>query len=866
MHWKYFDLLVSFAFVGTALLAPAAIQAQAVDGLSRSMDPTIEKRVDKLIGQMTLDEKIDLIGGLHRFQMHPIERLGIPGFVMADGPVGAHVPQPGVAYAGGIGLAASWDRKLAYDMGVQLGRDSKSRGASFLLGPGVNIYREPMNGRNFEYFGEDPYLGSAIAVGYIHGIQSQSVSATVKHYLGNNSEYARHTTDAIIGERALREIYMPIFEAAVKQGHVGAIMNSYNLTNGEHMTQNAYLNVDVAKNEWKFPGMIMSDWNSVYSTVAAFNGGLDLEMPFSIYFDRPSVHDALDKGEVSVATLDDKVRRILRVAATFGWLDHTSFDPLIPRYNLQGRSVSHQAVLEGSVLLKNAQGVLPLDESQVKRLAIIGPNGAQTQTTGGGSGEVVSFAPTSLVAGFATSLAGKADVLYSRGLYSAAQLAALTNFSLDKEGKSTGVFHETFPGLAIEGTPIKTITEFSFNLGGNARRDVDEQEIIQLKTTRSSIAPPAPPTSDRFTAFYRVETAGNYLTFVQTSHCYRLLVDDKPVFDSSVLSKAILAQTHIKLTQGIHKVVLEVFGGDRSSELRFPLLIGFAPVDKLVDPQTLEIASKSDAVILSVGFNSGSESEGGDRGFDLPLGQDELIEKVAALGKKTIVIVNGGGSVNVSPWLNQVGALIQSWYPGEDGGSALEELVFGKVNPAGHLPISWERDQADNPSFTSYYPQPGTHTVEYRDGIFVGYRGYDHLHTKPLFPFGFGLSYTTFQFSGINLTATPDGHAKVSFTVKNTGTRRGDTVAQAYVGKPSSTVERPEKELKAFDRVSLNAGESRVITLMLDPRAFAYFDVTSKDWKVETGAYTIRVGDSSDALTLSGNLTMPRTFHIPVAE
>src|SRR5271156_764536 len=288
--------------VGALLLTSLPSFAQFVGN-----DPqAVDKRVNELLAKMTLDEKIDLIGGDTPFRTHAVPRLGIPYFQMADGPVGAHIPAPTIAYAAGIGLAASWDDALALQIGQQLGRDSRSRGAAFLLGPGVNIYRAPMNGRNFEYFGEDPFLAGRIAVGYIRGVQDEGVSATVKHFMGNNSEYLRHDSDSVIDERTMREIYLPVFEAAVKTAKVGAIMDSYNITNGEHMTQNHRLNVDVAKGEWHFPGVIMSDWVATYDTAAAANGGLDLEMPFGVYYSREKLLPLLQNGTISQATLDDK--------------------------------------------------------------------------------------------------------------------------------------------------------------------------------------------------------------------------------------------------------------------------------------------------------------------------------------------------------------------------------------------------------------------------------------------------------------------------------------------------------------------------------------------------------------------------------
>jgi len=434
----------------------------------------VEKRVDDLVAKMTLEEKIDLISGDTPFRTYPISRLGVPFFHMADGPVGAHIPAPPIAYAAGIGLAASWDTALALGVGQQLGRDARSRGAAFLPGPGVNIYRAPMNGRDFEYFGEDPFLASGIAVGYIRGVQQEGVSATVKHFLGNNSEYLRHDSDSIIDERTLREIYMPAFEAAVKTAKVGAIMDSYNMTNGEHMTQNQRLNVEVAKSQWRFPGVIMSDWVATYDTAAAANGGLDLEMPFGVYYAPEKILPLLKDGTITQATLDDKVRRILRVAADFGWLDRPQLDTDIPRYNLAGRDVSLQAALEGAVLLKNDNNALPLDRNAIQTIAVIGPTATQTVTTGGGSGEVVSFASTNLLVGVSNYLGDQAKVLYARGLRSIYQMSRLTSFTTDPQGTTPGVTHVTFVKANLEGQVTSTVTEPTLGTPGSTRREPEE--------------------------------------------------------------------------------------------------------------------------------------------------------------------------------------------------------------------------------------------------------------------------------------------------------------------------------------------------------------------------------------------------------
>jgi len=826
--------------------------------------PAIEKRVDDLVAKMTLEEKIDLIGGDTPFRTYSIPKLNIPYFQMADGPVGAHIPAPTIAYAAGIGLAASWDKDLALRIGQELGRDARSRGAAFLLGPGVNIYRAPMNGRNFEYFGEDPFLASQIAVGYIRGVQDEGVSATVKHFLGNNSEYLRHDSDSVIDERTLREIYMPVFEAAVKTAKVGAIMDSYNLTNGEHMTQNERLNVEVVKGQWHFPGIIMSDWVATYDSAAAANGGLDLEMPFGVYFAREKLLPLIKDGTISQATLDDKVRRILRVAAAFGWLDHPQLDISIPRYNLAGRAASLQAALEGAVLLKNDNQALPLDKKAIRTIAVIGPTAAQTVTTGGGSGEVVSFASTNLLVGISDYLGDDAKVLYSRGLYSINQMARLTHFTTDAQGATTGVTHTTFAKPNLEGDVTGTITETAMIAVGSTRREPEEQELNALTAHKNANPYTRPVTSSRWTGYYTPAEAGKFAVFVQTDSKYRLLIDDAVVFDSSVVPKHILNQTILDFTSAPHKVVLEQLSQQLASVSG--TRVGVAPLSTIADKDALEMASHADAVVLAVGFNAASESEGGDRSFELPVGQDQLIDQIAALGKKTIVFITSGGSIDVSDWKDKVQGIFETWYSGEEGGTAAARLLFGADNPSGRLPISWEKKISDNPSYNNYYPDAGTNKIVYREGIFMGYRGYEHSHIEPQYPFGYGQSYTSFSFSNLSSTVVGDGKFDVSFDVKNTGQRAGAAVAQLYVRQVVPSVPRPEKELKAFERVMLQPGESKHLTIKLSPRSFSYFDVKSGAWRADAGSFELMLGESSQIIRQTITVQLPQPITTSVSD
>src|SRR5438477_3980293 len=407
MMRKFYSAVLFSLFGFLLAVAPIAAQTSATQSTTQ-----IEQRVDSILSRMTLQQKIDMLGGVDDFYIRDFPDLNLPRLKMADGPLGVRNYGPATTMAGGISLAATWDPELAERVGAEIGRDARARGVHFMLGPGVNIYRAPMNGRNFEYFGEDPYLASRIAVGYIKGMQSQGVSATIKHFMGNNSEFDRHNIDSIIDERTMREIYLPTFEAGVKEAHVGAIMDSYNLTNGAHMTQNVPLNIGIAKKEWGFDGIMMSDWTSTYDALAVANGGVDVEMPSGVFLNRKNLEPAIQQGQVSVATIDDKVRRILRTAVRFGWLDRDQTDYSIPRFNMLGREVALEAAREGMVLLKNDSSLLPLDKTKIKSIAVIGPDAYPAVPDGGGSARVMPFTAVSFLEGISNFLGSNVTVLH----------------------------------------------------------------------------------------------------------------------------------------------------------------------------------------------------------------------------------------------------------------------------------------------------------------------------------------------------------------------------------------------------------------------------------------------------------------------
>jgi beta-glucosidase len=856
-----------------ALLAALSVTAAAQSAVPAT--PPGKTPIDATVSAMTLDEKIDMLSGNGDFISHSVPRLHIPTFQFTDGPVGTRIPPPSTAYAGGIGLAASWDLALANEIGTQLGRDARSRGANYLLGPGVNIYRAPMNGRNFEYFGEDPYLGGHIAVAYISGVQSQQVSATIKHYVGNNSEYARMTSNSIIGERALREIYLPIFEAGVKEAHVGAVMDSYNFINGLHATANRYINVDVLRTGWNFQGVLMSDWGAVHDAIACVNAGLDLEMPTGKYINRASITPAINSGKVSIATIDLAIHHQLWLANSMNWLSRPQLDISIPRYSQQGRDVTRRAATEAAVLLKNDNNLLPLDCSRIHNIAVLGPDAWPSWPAAGGSGNVQTFASVSAITGISNKLGTSATVTYDRGVPSIDFLADHTSWRVSSAPDAKGGAHlDTFSSPDYSTKPVSSALVKTIATGPPPPESPEETEHRLYPDRFPSIpsAIPHPHEFHRWTAWYISPSQGPQDFVVLDGSKYRLLVDDKVVIDHSVIPYSTLATVSLDLSPASHKVVFEEAGAYDYGAWTMRLAV--IPHDHWVSDYAKKLAANADAVVLALGFSPDSESEGSDRTFALPPGQDELVSAISALNKNVIVVLTAGGSADVTPWLDRVPALLQSWYAGEEGGTALADLLFGDANPSGRLPISWERALKDNPSFAYYYPTPGTEDIHYDDGVFVGYRGYEHSHIQPLFPFGFGLSYTSFAYSNLTVApiAQPAGSDPagnlftVSFDVKNTGSRPGADVAQLYVAPPSGSTPRPDKELKAFARVELAPGESKHVDLTLNGRAFTYFDVQNKNWHADAGSYGLLLGRSSADIVLKGSTTLAQPLNLTIQD
>jgi beta-glucosidase len=824
---------------------PAVAQAPVPDS------PAIEARAHALLDKLTLEQKIELLGGVDNMFTRAMPSIGLPRFKMSDASVGLVEWGPATAYAGGVALAATWDPDFARTLGESLGRDARARGVNFLLGPGLNIARSPVAGRNFEYLSEDPYLNSALTVPFIQGVQSQGVIATAKHYALNNQEFNRHNASVDVDERTMREIYLPSYEAAVTKGHVDAVMNSYNLVNGVHATQNAFLNLKVLKGEWGFKGILMSDWDATYDGVAACNNGLDLEMPGARFMNARNLVPAVQSGEVKESTIDDHVLRLLGTELRYGFTERPQFDPDDSIYSVAGRALALEGALESITLLKNEGHLLPLDPAKIKTIAIIGPDAWPAVTGGGGSAYTAPFDAVSIVTGIGNFLGPDVHVLYSPGLPDIADICRDTSWE-------NGVQVETFPTQDFTGKPETGMLQ---NVAGWRQ----EQWGPKDKTPRSV----------RYTASFKSGKAGKYLLLAAASgeDTFKILVDGKQVLEQ------IHAEGHVPKSRSLDlaagqtvNIVADYL--PYSPGVRFGLGLAYEP--DLVSADDRKFASLADVVVVAAGFNPTLEGEGHDRSFTLPWGQDALIEAVAAANPHTIVLLTGGGGMNVERWLDKVPVLLHLYYPGQEGGTAVAQILFGKHDPEGKLPVTFDSSWPDSASYPWYYPIKGADTIlhtigpdgkpldytighiQYGDKLMVGYRYWTTTGKHPLFPFGFGLSYTTFLFSNLDVpaTAASGSTVPVSFDVTNTGSVEGAEVAELYVSDPSATVDRPERELKGFEKVRLAPGETKHVTLTLDARAFSYWSESAHQWTIDPGKFVIRVGDSSENTPLDAGITL----------
>lgn len=803
----------------------------------------VEERARDLLSKMTLEEKIDYIGGYRGFYIRGIERLGLPEIKLTDGPVGTHKDGKAVAYPASILSAATWDTALVYKLGKQLGRDSRARGVHVLLAPGVNIIRSPLCGRNFEYFTEDPYLNSRMAVAYVKGLQGQGVTATVKHYAANNQEWDRNRVSSDIDERTLHEIYLPAFKAAVHEAKAGAIMNSYNLVNGIHATQSDFLNNRILKQQWGFDGLVMSDWSATYDAVAAANGGLDLEMPGAKYMNRKNLLPAIQSGAVKEAVIDDKVLRILRVIFRFGFFDNVQLDKNIPMDNPQGAATALELARNGIVLLKNEKSILPLRAGDVRSVAVIGPN-ANNYIAGGGSSYTFPFRSVSVLQGIQAADT-RLTVNYAPGMPTLSETVMNAVFYTGKGETTRGLKAAYFSNATLSGTPVIQKVDTVVYIGNGWHIAAENKGI------------PFDHCSIRWSGVIRPEKSAKYRFVVKGFDGFRLKVDTAMVInewrDQGITSREVVLYMEAGKE---YPVVLEYFANVHPVDISF----GWRE-DKLLFDDAIAIAKRSDVAIVNIGFNESSERESNDRPFELPEYQDSLVQCITKANPNTIVLLNGGGNVDMTKWIASVPALLHIWYAGQEGGTAVADILFGKVNPSGKLPVSFERKWEHNPAYPYYYDENNSKRVSYREGLFMGYRYYDTSTVKPLFPFGFGLSYTSFSYAELKIKTLRKGKdplLNIVFTIRNAGAIDGAEVAQVYIRPINAKVIRPYKELKGFAKVFIKKGGRKQVSIKLDKNAFSYYKTAKGAFDFDAGAYEVLVGSSVQDIRLRSVINLSK--------
>lgn len=698
-----------------ALLSAATnMQAQTKTKTPQALDA----KIDAIVKKLTLEEKISMLHANGIFSTAGVERLGISGLMTDDGPLGVRedvkegwgsanlTTDSATFFPNGSALAATWNPELAYRFGHDMGEEARARKKYIMLAPAFNIARTPLCGRTYEYYSEDPFLNSRLAVQAVKGIQSQNIAACVKHFVVNNQEVERGRVNVNVDERTLREIYLPAFKASIMEGNAWTIMSAYNKLRGVYCSENDYLLNKVLKGEWKFKGIVISDWGGTHSTVAAANNGLDLEMgsgpKYDKYFFATKLLDSVKAGKVSMKVIDEKVHRILWV------LYHTamSVNPPAGKMNTPAHSKTvYDIAAESIVLLKNDKNLLPLNTSSIKSLAVIGDNATHTFHLGGfGAGVKAKYEVTPL-AGLQSRLGKTVDIKFAQGY--------------------SGMYRQ-------HGANVNAPTK---------------------------------------------------------------------------------------------------------------------PADSVMVAEAVALAKSTDMAILFIGGNRDYESEGSDRkDLSLPFGEQTLVDAVTAANPNTIVVVVGGAPYDIGKIKENNHTIVWSWYNGSENGNALADMLLGKINPSGRLPFTFPAELKDSPAHAlDAYPGENLQ-VDYKEGILVGYRWFDTKKIEPLYCFGYGLSYTGYKYSGLKTakkTYNTGENITATVTIKNTGKYAGKETVQLYVSKDGSAVERPEKELKAFKKVLIPAGQTANVTVSIPVKNLAYYDVKTSKWVVEPGKYKLLAGSSS---------------------
>jgi beta-glucosidase len=780
--------------------------------------------ITDVIKRLSLEEKVSLLAGQDFWSLPAIERIGLRSLVMSDGPIGVRgtgwaPDDPSIALPSPTALAAAWDPELAETAGRLLGQEARRKGVHVLLGPTVNLQRTPLGGRHFECYSEDPLLSGEVAEGFVRGVQAYGVGTTVKHLVGNDFETDRMEVDVRIGERALREIYLAPFERVVEAGGWG-VMSAYNGVNGSPMASNGRLQDEILKGEWGFDGVVVSDWRAARSTVGAALGGLDIAMP---QLENPwgaALVSAVRSGEVPEEVIDDKVGRVLRLAVRVG-----AFDDL-PEISggLDGDRVAHEVAARSFVLARNENFTLPLEPAALTRVAVIGALAMDARVLGGGSAQVSPPHTVSPLEGLARALSG-VDVEYAIGADPRPFLPALHNPTEVVIGEHT---------FTVDPAAVRWIGSLPGGL------DKDVVEGLSLVTT------------------YTPDVGGEHTFAVSGFGTFRLSINDKILYEGTLhppgTGRADLLlspreqRVAVELTAGVPaRIVLEQTIA-RGAGHSVATTLGHrrpAPDEDGMIEEAAALAAESDVAVVVVGTTEQVESEGFDRtSLALPGRQDELVARVAAANPRTIVVVNAGSPV-LMPWSSSVAAILLTWFPGQEAGAALADVLLGVTEPGGRLPTTWPRAEADCPVLAI---EPVDGVVAYDEGIFVGYRGWLRSGKTPLYAFGHGLGYTTWHYEEMAVTAT-----EAVVTLTNAGARAGREVVQVYVSAHASAPERPARWLAGFANVEAHPGETVTVRIPLPPRTFQIWD---GGWQTIAGEYTVAAAHALDDIRLEATLTI----------
>lgn len=805
--------------------------------------------IENLITHMTLEEKISMLAGKDLWHTFPVHRLGIPSIRVTDGPNGARGTQGNMGPTSalipvGIALGATWNTELVQRVGQLLADEVKIKGAHILLAPTVNIHRTPIAGRNFECFAEDPYLSGMMASAYINGIQSNGAGACIKHFVCNDQEYQRNSISAKLEERPLREIYLEPFRLAVRAAQPWAVMSGYNRVNGIFASENDHVLKEILKDEWGFDGLVMSDWFGTYSPEVP-GGGLDLEMPGPArWMADEIVRKALLSGDLTEAGLDDKVRRILRIIERAGAFEHPTLELDRGADLPEHRALIRETARETIVLLKNEKDILPLDVEKEQTIAVIGELARWPSLMGGGSSSVTPHYQVSPLEGIRRFVDERAAVEYATGCFLHKMLPTPELDTVISEGGRPGLTLRLYDNLDFSGKPAyEEMTTDRLNYGWF---DDSVPNVTQERFTA------------RLTGFFTPAESGLHTLGLMSMGQSRFILDGETIIDNWTTSVPNAEQQTAKQLEAGRSYRLTVEFKWEGTRTWRSLRLGHLPPQPATHlADAIALAKRADVVIVVAGLTGDWESEGFDRtNMDLPGDQNELIEKVAAVNPNTIVVLNTGSPVSM-PWIGSVAAVVEQWYNSQEAGNALADVLFGEVSPSGKLPTTFPKRLKDNPASINYPGENGE--VFYGEGLFVGYRYYDAKEIEPLFPFGFGLSYTTFEYSNLQLSETrfiEDHTIEVRFDVRNTGARAAKEIVQLYVHDIYSSLARPEKELKAFAKVDLAPGERKTIRLQLDREAFWYYNPARNGWIVEPGDFEILVGASSRDVRLRGQVTL----------